>query len=240
MGQPPNRPDDLLDEDERRRLRAEARYLLLATSEARPPPPPKSALESVLGYLSNGFVLLIVGSIITSILVPSFQKKAEFRKEQVALMQECLSNFFVYSNSLWLELHTLVPLTQKAEIDEQTYLRHLGQIAPIRQQRSDAIARARALAAVFQIDTGSAQDTALTATLDEFTAHLDGAARTIERWLNGLYCTPFVRDSSPCADYDFTFDAHREYLALEKLVADVSNREASIVAAKIANRINQQ
>ena len=117
MVEPPVDPNDILTEAERTRLRAEVRYALFAAKEAKASEPPKTALTAILGYLSNGFVLLVIGSIITSFLVPHFQKKYEHRTQQTALMQECLSQFLLYSNSLWLEYYALLPLTQKIEID---------------------------------------------------------------------------------------------------------------------------
>lgn len=233
-------PNELLGDEERRRLRAEARLLVLAASEAKPPEAPKSRVEKLFGYLSNGFVLLLFGSVITSVLVPEFQRRVEHRKEQVALVQECLSHFFVYSNSLRLELSTLVPLTQKGGIDEKTYLHHLQQIATLQQKRSDAIARARALAAVFDIDDGRTNDASLTAMLDEFTVSLERGGKEVERWLHGLYCTPGKQRPSPCADFDLAFDPHTAYLGLEAMVAGVLDEKAPAVAAQIAGRINRK
>ncbi len=76
-----------LSEDERVRIRAEMRYAMLSAQEARPIEKPKHALDKALSYLSNGFVLLVLGSIITSALVPHFQREYERRARQSALMQ---------------------------------------------------------------------------------------------------------------------------------------------------------
>jgi len=79
---------------ERERIRAEMRYAMLVTQEIPRPEKKKSSIDKLLGYLSNGFVLLLLGSLITSFLVPIFQRKYETRKQQAALMQECLSQFY--------------------------------------------------------------------------------------------------------------------------------------------------
>lgn len=238
-------PNEVLGDEERRRLRAEARLLVLAANEAKPPEVPKSRMERLLGYLSNGFVLLLLGSVITSVLVPWFQRGIERRKEQVALVQECLSHFFVYSNSLRLEMNTLVPLTQKSHIDEQTYLHHLQQIATLQQKRSDAIAKARALAAVFDIDDRHSGGGALGKELDGFTRSLDQTGKAVEQWLHGLYCTPDDRkppvdDKPKCAEFDLAFDAHAAYLRLEAQVAEVSGARAQSIADGIAARIHRR
>jgi hypothetical protein len=116
---PPEAQD--LSEPERAKIRAEVRYALIAAREARPVDPPKTPLNQTLAYLSNGFVLLLVGSLITSVLVPSFQRRYENRRQQVALMQNCLEQFLLYSNSIWQEYYSILPLTQRIEIDEATY-----------------------------------------------------------------------------------------------------------------------
>jgi hypothetical protein len=90
-GSPASEPLTELAESERVRIRAEMRYAMLAASEAR-----SGALERTLGYLSNGFVLLLLGSLITVGLVPHFQRAYETRIQRANLMQECLSQFLLY------------------------------------------------------------------------------------------------------------------------------------------------
>jgi hypothetical protein len=48
-----------LTEQEREKIRAEVRYALITAQEARPEEPAKTRVSQVLGYLSNGFVLLL-------------------------------------------------------------------------------------------------------------------------------------------------------------------------------------
>jgi hypothetical protein len=71
--------ENSLTENERIRIRDEMRYAMLIAQEARPTEKPKHSLDKALGYLSNGFVLLLLGSIVTSILVPHFQRDYERR-----------------------------------------------------------------------------------------------------------------------------------------------------------------
>ena len=137
---------DPLSEDERARIRAEMRYAALIVQEAGQAKKPKHALDKVLGYLSNGFVLLLLGSIITSALVPHFQREYERRARQSALMQECLSQFLVYSNSIWQEYYTILPVTLETEINKEEYVRLMNDISQIKLKRYDAYAKVQALA----------------------------------------------------------------------------------------------
>lgn len=231
---------ELLTEAERAKLRAEVRYALLAAKEIREPEAPKSGLTKILGYLSNGFVLLIVGSLITSVLVPHFQKRYEHRTQQVMLMQESLSQFLLYSNSLWQEYYALLPLTQKVEIDEQTYVSYLNKIAEIKLKRYDAYARVQALTRVLQIESDASSEQPLDQALKRYAVDLNIASAAIDKWLTGLYCTPFKRDTSPCEEYDPAFDPYQEHLNIKALVSRVGNERTEAVAAQIVKRINQE
>ena len=145
----PTSPYELSDE-ERARIRAEMRYAALVASEgAHSIEKPRSVVEKTLSYLSSGFVLLIIGAIITSGLVPYFQRQYENRKQQYGLMQECFSQFLLYSNSIWQEYYAILPLTQEVEIDKDEYLRYVKEIAQIKLKRYEAYAKVQALSIVF-------------------------------------------------------------------------------------------
>ena len=235
---------DPLSEAERARIRAEVRYALIAAQEARPAEPRKTGLALLLGYLSNGFVLLLIGSLISSVLVPNFQRKYESHKQQTTLMQDCLAQFLQYGNSLWQEYYAVLPLTQQVEIDQATYLQYVGKIAEIKLKRYEAYAKVLALSVVFQSDQNSGAGTATSASIDnalkDYAVKLNVASASVDHWLTGLYCTPTVREESPCASSDPAFDAYAEHLEIKRYVVDVGNRGTDDVAAMIVRRINAQ
>jgi hypothetical protein len=229
-----------LTETERTKIRAEVRYALIAAREARPAEPSKTWLARALAYLSNGFVLLLFGSLISSVLVPDFQRRYENRKQQVALMQDCLAQFLLYSNSLWQEYYAVLPLTQKIEIDETTYLQYVSKIADIKLKRYDAYAKVQSLSVVFK-DNEEATDTpSLEKELKSYAIKLNSASASIDKWLTGLYCTPTNRDHSPCASFDPTFDAYDEHSKIKAYVVGIGNEGTDEVAAMIVRRINQK
>ena len=229
-----------LSEDERARIRAEVRYALIAAREARSPEPQKSRFALLLTYLSNGFVLLLVGSLITSVLVPSFQRRYESRKQQVALMQDCLAQFLTYSNSLWQEYYAVLPLTQVVEIDQATYLQYVSKVAEIKLKRYDAFAKVVALSVVFRKDSDSPAGSPIDTALRDYAVSLNTASASIDRWLTGLYCTPTARPRSPCASFDPAFDAYIEHTKIKRFVVEMGNKGTDDVAAIIVKRINQQ
>jgi hypothetical protein len=228
-----------LTEAERARIRAEVRYALIAAREARPVEAPKGVLARVLGYLSNGFVLLLVGSLITSILVPNFQRRYEMRKQEAALMQDCLAQFLLYSNSLWQEYYAVLPLTQRVEIDEATYLQYVGKVAEIKLKRYDAYAKVQALSVVFRGSNDTPNQPSIDTALRNYAVSLNVASASIDKWLTGLYCTPTDRARSPCASFDPTFDAYDEHLKIKQFVVDVGNDGTDAVSAMIVQRINR-
>ncbi len=228
-----------LTESERAKIRAEVRYALIAAREAHPAEPPKSRLAQALGYLSNGFVLLLVGSLITSVLVPDFQRRYENRKQQMTLMQDCLAQFLLYGNSLWQEYYAVLPLTQRVEIDETTYLQYVNKIAEIKLKRYDAYAKVLALSVVFQEQTETTAASSIDTALKSYAVSLNIASASIDKWLTDLYCTPTNRDHSPCASFDPTFDAFDEHTKIKHFVVDLGNRGTDDVAAMIVRQINQ-
>jgi hypothetical protein len=226
-------PNTDLSERERAKIREEVRYAVIAAREARGTEPPPHGFTRWLSYLSNGFVLLLVGSLITSVLVPYFQRRYENRRQQVALMQECLTQFLLYSNSMWQEYYSVLPLTQRVEIDEKTYLEYLDKMAQIKLKRYDAYARVLALSVVFQ-------DPSVDQAIKNYAVSLNEASAAIDKWLTALYCTPTTRDESPCADFDPSFDAYDEHLKIKSMVVEVGNNVTDNVAAMLVKHINQQ
>jgi hypothetical protein len=230
--------DSGLSDAERTKIRAEVRYALVAAREAQPKEPPKSALSRTLGFLSNGFVLLLVGSLITAFLVPYLQHNYENRKQQIATMQDCLGQFLLYSNSIWQEYYGVLPLTQQVEIDRDVYLQYLAKIAEIKLKRYDAYAKILALSVVFKDRVEPETGRSVNDAIDAFAVDLNRSSAAIDSWLTGLYCTPVSRATSPCAHFDPAFDAYDEHLKIKALVVSIGNTGAQDVAAMIVRRIN--
>jgi hypothetical protein len=227
-----------LTEPEKARIRLETRYALLAAQEVRKSDANKTSLGRLLGFLSNGFVLLLFGSLISSFLVPHFQKKAEKRSQQVAMMKECLSEFLLYSNSLWREYYASLPLTQRMEIDEATYLDFVAKITEIKLKRYDSYARVQALMVVFQLQNTVDNDKPLRNDLNEFAVKVNSVSAEIDRWLTGLYCTPFARDRSPCNTFDPRFDPYSTHLEIKRQVVAIGNEDTDALALNIVQQIN--
>ena len=226
-----------LPEQDRARIRAEMRYAALAVQELRPEEKQKSKFDKVLSYLSNGFVLLLIGSVITAGLVPYFQRNFEEKRQRIATMQECLAQFLLYGNSIWQEYYAILPLTQQQEIDRDDYLRYVKEITQIKLKRYDAFAKVEALAVVFQADAKD-KNMLVEKALKDYAIKVNTTSTAIDSWLTALYCTPLKRDKSPCATFDPTFDAFRGYTHIKQLVQDIGNEGAEGVAALMVRRIN--
>jgi hypothetical protein len=225
-----------LPEEERARIRAEMRYALLVAQETRPSEKPKTVAEKLLGYLSNGFVLLLLGSLITSYLVPQFQRGYESRTRQTSLMQECLAQFLLYSNSIWQEYYAVLPITLQTDMDKDEYVRYMNEISQIKLKRYDAFSKVQALALVFREDGANATPPVETA-LTNYAVRVNAVSAAIDKWLSNIYCTPTKRERSPCATFDPTFDAYNQYLTIQQLVLDVGNESAQQVAELMVERI---
>ncbi len=233
---PGETPGLALPEEERKRIRAEMRYAMLSAQEARPPEKPKTRLDTVLGYLSNGFFLLVIGSLITSVLVPQFQREYESRANRSKLMQESLAEFLLYSNSIWQEYYAILPLTLEPEIDKNQYVRSMNEISQIKLKRYDAYAKTQALALVFR-DEGSKDKSPVEKALNEYAVNVNAVSEAIDTWLSDLYCTPTKRPTSPCARFDPDFDAYERYTQLKELVIKIGNERAQEVSELMVEQI---
>ena len=226
----------LLSDQERARIREEMQYALVVMHESRPPDKPKSLIDKLLAYLSNGFVLLIVGALISSVMVPQFQRAYDDRKQQLNLMHECFGEFLLYSNSIWQEYYTILPLTQELEIDKPVYNEYLAKIAQVKLKRYDAFAKVQALAVVFRQD--SQRKSPVESALKTYAIKLNTTSAAVDRWLTRLYCTPVNREESPCETFDPSFDAFGEFEKIKELVIKTGNEESENVATLMVQQIN--
>lgn len=150
---------------------------------------PESKLKKILSYLNSGFMLLVVGSLITSFLVPSFQRQQEIRSQEKALKQEALAQFLLYTNSIWKEYYLMFPLIQEQEIDKETYNLYLSKISDVKLERYNSYAKIKALAIVFrdaQIETESEVEDVL----KNYAIEVNQVSSDIDSWLRHLYCAP--------------------------------------------------
>jgi len=223
----PQPPD--LPEEERARIRAEMRYAMVAAQETRPSEQPKNPAEKVLSYLSNGFVLLLLGSLITSFLVPQFQRAYESRARQSTLRQECLAQFLLYSNSIWQEYYGILPATLETDLDKERYLKYMNEISQIKLKRYDAYSKVQALALVFR-DPDTNATSPVEAALTDYAIKVNRVSAAIDSWLRDIYCTPTKREKSPCVEFDPTFDPYDRYLAIQQLVVELGNEGTQKVA----------
>ena len=76
--------------------------------------------------------------------------------------------------------------------------------------------------------------------LRRYAVDLNAASAANDKWLTALYCTPFSRKASPCANFDPSFDAYAEHLKIKQLVSKVGNAGTESLASEIASRINKR
>ncbi len=225
-----------LSEEEKKKISAEVRYAQLVTQAGSNAGKPKPTVDKILGFLSNGFILLLLGSIITSGLVPIFQRQHEARNQQLALMNECFSQFLLYSNSIWQEYYTILPLTQEIGIDKKTYLEYINKIAEIKLKRYDSFAKVEALSIVFR-NSKDGELSDVDNELKQYAVSLNIASAAIDKWLTALYCTPTDQEVSPCESFNPKFDPFINYLKIQDLVLEIGNENSDEVSSIIVRKI---
>ncbi len=188
---------------------------------------PKKTAGRILEFLSNGFVLLIVGSLITSFLVPRFQRAYEQERRTAQLMQECMSQFLLYSNSIWDEYYSIFPLLHHDEIDLEKYNSHIKQISNIKLRRFDAFARVQALAIVFR-KAKSVEKSKIETALHDYAVHVNTISKTIDAWLRNLYCAPDKCRSSSVAPIIVDFDPYTSFQEIKAKVVQTQHTDQKI------------
>lgn len=238
MNESKTSPEDVLvGVRKRKRIQAEVRYAMIAAKAVHTPEAPKTCVSQAFALLSNGFVLLLIGAFISSFLVPHFQRQYEDRKRKNELMQECLSQFLVYSNSLWEEHYAFLPLTQEIEIDRSTYIDYTKRRAAIKLKRYDAYAKVLALAVSFRKNGEMAVASKAEISIRAYALELNKVSGAIDQWVTGLYCTPVNRKISPCNTFDMRFNGYDEHLKIKALIAVIGNDTKESVAAEIVTSI---
>ncbi len=187
----------------------------------------KSFLDGLLAYLSNGFVLLLIGSLITSFLVPHFQRQYENRKQKAALIQECFSQFLHYTNSIWEEYYLVFPLIHQSEVSKEEYNQYIKEISAVKLKRYDAYARVQALAIVFR-NGMSDQQSNVEIALENYAVKVNKISEAIDTWLRNLYCAPDKCLKSVSAPVDPEFSPYGSFLNLQNLVQTIQEDDRKV------------
>lgn len=180
-----NRPRSRLSRTNQARIRGEIRCALIVLKQARQSAS-KNVLEKALSFLSNGFVLLLAGTLLTSFLVPIYQRQYDQNKKRVELMQDCLSEFLAYSNSIWQEYYSLFPIADESGIDHDQYNLYLNKISEIKLRRYDAFARLQGTAIVFR--AWPQNESNVENALQKYAVEINGMSEKFDTWLRKLYC----------------------------------------------------
>ncbi len=199
---PPNEPDVDLSEEEKARIRAEVRYAVIAAKEARPPEKSKSVIDNILNFLSSGFFLLLLGSGITSLLVPVIQQGAEQRKERSSHLQELFEQFNLYSNTIYEEYLAIYPLAVQERLSKEDHSNYTQKIFNLKLKRANAYAKIQTLVVIVdkkmeetdheQISNKTEKEqnyneNNLASAIDHYRLKLEGTSNEITQFINEFY-----------------------------------------------------
>jgi hypothetical protein len=142
----------------------------------------------------------------------------------------------MYSNSIWQEYYTILPVALEAELNKKEYIRLMNQISQIKLKRYDAYAKVQALSIVFRISEEN-QKSPVEQALHNYAVSVNTASQKIDEWLGDLYCTPMKRTKSPCATFNPSFDAYAGYKKIKQLVLEVGNERTQQVTELMVKQI---
>ncbi len=147
----------------------------------------KSKFEKIISLLSNGFVLLIIGTVITSILVPIFQNHQRAAAQNLNLKKETFAQFLLYTNSIWKEYYLMFPLVHESKINKDKYNHYLNEISKVKLERYNAYSKIRGVAISFR-DGNSTIISKVEKDIREYAIDLNQTSEMIDEWLRYLYC----------------------------------------------------
>jgi hypothetical protein len=163
-----------------------AAAVLEAARKLGPSEPRPGILARVLKFLSSGLGLLIIGTALTSVLIPAYQKAAEQRQAERQIMRDCLAEFLQYEVSIWSEYYAVFPLVHESEIDREEYDAYTAKISEIKLDRYRAYGKVKATAIAFRGD--SSESSVIEDEIHSFAVLLNQTSEKIDRWIGDLYC----------------------------------------------------
>lgn len=187
----------------------------------------ESPVERVLGWLSNGFVLLIFGSLITYLLVPRFQRQYESRLARTQLVKDCLSQFLMYANTSWKEYYAVVPLMLDSGLTKEQYIQALQDTMKIKLARYDAFARLEALCVAFRTP-GNTEQSTIEKALQQYAVRLNTISNAIDSWLRNMYCLKASCIDTTRGSIDVGFEPYGSFLKVQDLLDDSLGREQTV------------
>lgn len=177
----------MLSDMQKKAIREEVIFALSAFEHEKEKPINKSKLDNVLSFLSNGFVLLIIGTLITSILVPIYQNQQKAAVQILNLKRETFSQFLLYTNSIWKEYYLMFPLVHESDVNKEHYNYYLNEISKVKLERYNAYSKIRGVAISFR-GKNSTQKSEVEKQIEEYAIELNQLSKRIDQWLKYLYC----------------------------------------------------
>ncbi len=177
----------MLSKEQKKEIREEIVFTLSTIEQEKQNTNQKNNIEKVISYLSNGFVLLIIGTVITSILVPIYQNRQHTAAHNLSLKKETFSQFLLYTNSIWKEYYLMFPLVHESKIDKEKYNHYLNQISKVKLERYNAYSKIRGVAISFR-DYESTKISDVEKQIKKYAIELNRTSEMIDEWLRYLYC----------------------------------------------------
>lgn len=173
-----------------------------------------SRLNGALAVLSNGFVLLIMGSLITAFLVPMYQQHTGARQTQLKLMEEAHRDFLQYENSIWEEYYAIFPLLHERSISKETYIEYTRELTDLKLGRYRLYATLRSLAVAFEpatADLGGDKParSEVERAVENYAVRINSLSAKIAEFVGSLYC-----GDTECWSADYSYRTQGDRLEL--------------------------
>jgi hypothetical protein len=215
-------------DEERRRLVRDIAYAQLVLDEARRlQERPRSRFARLARALSHGLVILLVGSGLTSVLVPWIQRRHQERQARVEARKECLAQFLLYANSRWPEYYVVLPLVVRGSMTPDDYRESLRHITVVKVARYDAAAKIEARLLAFRRKIDEKNEDVENA-FAEYQKTVNGVSERIDIWLRNAYCYSNVCQGSVSDGLDPEFEPYTASRDLQQSVIELLQADAYV------------
>jgi len=187
----------------------------------------RSPLGRLGKLLSHGLVLLLLGSGLTSVLVPWIQRRHQEREARIEARKDCLTQFLLYSNSRWPEYYLIVPLVVRGEVSADEYRESLRRVTEVKVARYDAAAKIEARLLAYRTKVDVRKDDIEDA-FEAYKVRVNELSGRIDAWLRNAYCYSNVCESYAAAALDPGFDPYAAFTAIQQEVIELVKVDATV------------
>lgn len=221
-----------LPRDEGASLRRDLAYAQVVIEQARKELDarerrPASHLARAGKLLTNGFVLLVLGALLTNWLIPRIQRASQAREATLQARKDALAQFLLYANSRWQEYYLLAPLVSSEELTPADYQDAIRKLTTIKLARYDAYAKLKASLLAFR-RTPDEPNQEVEGLVERYAIDVNRLSQHVDSWLRNRYCWSNECISTDGAPVDRDFGPYGAFVTIQRETSALLQRDDQV------------